>query len=221
LQGWLLFGEDPFSNNPVLTQIVDGPGDPPGAGDGSVKLDPTAFGGFVEGNTQAVLRTMRYAGTRVGDIGTLAYSIFVPDVAGDPPTMQLAVVGNFTPNQFSSLVFIPGEIGNEPPQLGGWKDYTPSQTGNWGSTRDILDGNGNCLLKCSIGGCGTRATACNTSTTTTRTWAEIKAGIPNAVLNGPDLTHGSFSFRIGRGETGQGNLTNVVFNNDEYVFETD
>jgi hypothetical protein len=41
------------------------------------------------------------------------------------------------------------------------------------------------------------------------------------VLNGPALTAGSFSFRIGRGDTGQGNVTNVVFNHDEYVFETD
>jgi hypothetical protein len=51
----------------------------------------------------------------------------------------------------------------------------------------------------------------------TRTWDQITDIMPDAELN----ASGSFSFRIGRGDTGEGNVTNVVFNDDGYFFEED
>ena len=175
LRGWLLFGEDPFSNDSSLTQILTGPGDPPAPGDGSVKLDPTAFSGFAEDQTQAVLRTLQYQGTMLGNINQLAYSIFVPASAGDSPTMQLAVVGDFNSESFASLVFIPGLNGNAAPNSDDWTDYTPSQAGNWISTRDIIDSGGTCLMCRSIGsaheGQCTDTTTCNANKL--KTWAQI------------------------------------------------
>ena len=130
LQGWLLFGEDDFSNDPLLTQIVSGPGVPP-VGEGSVKLDPTAFNGFSEDQTQAVLRTLQYAGTTIEDLSRLNYSIYVPASAGDPPTMQLAITGDFNSEQFASLVFLPGANGNPAPLDDDWSNFTPSDEGFW------------------------------------------------------------------------------------------
>jgi hypothetical protein len=220
LQGWILAGEDPFSDNPALTQIVDGPEDPPAPGEGSVKLNPTAFNGFNEDQTQAVVRTLQYEGTAVGDIDRLQYSIYVPATAGDPPTMQLAVVGDpgsFNSEGFASLVFIPGANGNLAPDEDDWTNYTPSDAGVWVSTRDLLGPADECLMCRTIGnthegGCLDVAT-CNANKL--KTWAQIQDAIPNAELN----DSGSFSFRIGRGDTGEGNVTNIVFNDDGYFFE--
>lgn len=217
LQGWILAGEDPFSDNPVLTQIVSGPETPPAPGEGSVKLDPTAFNGFAENETQAVVRTLQYEGTAVGDIDRLEYSIYVPSDAGDPPTMQLAVTGDFNAGSFASLVFIPGSNGNSAPIDDDWSDYTPAVNGNWVATRDILGPGNECVI-CNTfgrpheGDCTTPATC---SANESKTWSEIQLAIPNAELN----DSGSFSFRIGRGDTGEGNVTNIVFNGDGYFFE--
>ena len=227
LRGWLLYGEDPFSHSddgPPLTQIVTGPDTPPAPGDGSVKLDPTAFDSFAESDTQAVLRTLQYAGTTIANIVRLSYSIFVPSSAGDPPTMQLAVTGVNNPDNFASLVFLPGANGNAAPNLDDWTTFTPSQAGVWRSTRDVLGPNGECLICRSIGGnphhddCTVPA---NCTAATDLTWQQITNAIPDAVLNGPSPDDGSLSFRIGRGDTGAGYLTNVVLNDDGYFFEED
>ena len=79
---------------------------------------------------------------------------------------------------------------------------------------------------CSIGGCGTRMAQCFaggvcTAGVTERTWSDIRAGIPDAILNGEFPVNGSLSFRIGRGDIGEGFLTNVVFNDDGYFFAED
>jgi hypothetical protein len=217
LQGWLLEGEDPFSQNPALTQIVDGPEDPPAPGEGSVRLNPTAFPPFAENETQAVLRTLQYEGTAVGDIDRLQYSIYVPSTVGDPPTMQLAVVGVSNPDNFASLVFIPGANGNTTPADDDWTTYTPTEAGSWVSTRDVLGDGDECLM-CRFNSAthfGDCATPANCSAVLTRTWNQIQTIMPNAELNGS----GSFSFRIGRGDTGEGNVTNIVFNDDGYFFE--
>jgi hypothetical protein len=220
LQDWLLEGEDDFSQDPSLTQIVDGPDDPPAPGGGSVKLNPTAFNGFAEEETQAVVRTLQYEGIAVGDIFRLQYSIFVPSDAGDPPTMQLAVngaPGSFNSEGFASLVFIPGANGNVAPDENDWSDYTPSVEGVWVSTRDLVGPADECLMCRTIGnaheGSCTDVDICNANKT--KTWAQIQEAIPAAELN----DSGSFSFRIGRGDTGEGNVTNIVFNNDGYFFE--
>jgi hypothetical protein len=216
LQGWLLEGEDPFSQNPALTQIVDGPEDPPAPGEGSVRLNPTAFGAFNEADTQAVLRTLQYEGTAVGDIDRLQYSVYVPSTAGDPPTMQLAVVGVSNPDNFASLVFIPGANGNTTPADDDWTTYTPTETGSWVSTRDVFGVGGECLMCRFNGGhSGECNTPANCTPVLTRTWDQIQTIMPDAELNGS----GSFSFRIGRGDTGEGNVTNIVFNDDGYFFE--
>ena len=68
-------------------------------------------------------------------------------------------------------------------------------------------------------GACTDADTCNA--VKTRTWAEIQAAIPNAELNGESDAEGGFSFRIGRGDTGAGHLTNVIINDDGYYFEED
>jgi hypothetical protein len=224
LQGWLLEGEDPFSQNPQLTQIVDGPEVPP-QGVGSVQLKPTAFDGFPIEGTQAVLRTLQYAGTPIASIDQLSYSIYVPE-GGDPPTMQLAVLGansdDVLGTGFASFVFVPGGNGNEAPLEDTWINYTPSEEGLWASTRNIFGPGDECVL-CRFNGAPTGSCAEPGACTgkTAATWQQIVDANPDAVLNGEDPGNGGFSFRIGRGDTGQGNVTNIVFDDDGYIFEAE
>ncbi len=218
-QGWIFAGEDGFSSDPAFTTIVEPPVSPPAPGAGSVKLAPA------DANSQAVLRTMKYKGTKIGNINRLGYSILVPGGAGDnAPTMQLAIVGDFNnaatqPAEFTgfaSLVYIPDSV-NE------WTDHEPTKSGKWRATRDIVDSNDQCVVKCSVGNCPPAAAmpAC-ASGEVERDWADIKAGIPDAVLNGDDEEkEGSFSIRRGRDNTDVGYVTNVVFNNDGYYFDVE
>lgn len=219
LHGWIPQGEDAFSP-PALTSFVAGPIGLP-IGTGSVRLAPQAIPGFLQNQTQAVLRTLKYAGVKISDITNLSYSINVPS-GGDPPTLQLALNGaktNEGTTGFVSLVFVPGTNGN--PAFGDdvWTEQAPLQ-GNWFATRNIFGPSNECLI-CRGNGAPTGSCAepgaCSGKTNVS--WATIQAAVPDAFLNGTSLGNGGFSFRIGRGDTGAGNLTAVVFNDDGYFFE--
>jgi hypothetical protein len=220
LKGWIPFGEDAFSQDPSLTTFVNGPGTPP-IGTGSVNLDPQAFGAFPEDGTQAVLRTLQYAGTRIADIARLGYYIFVP-AGGDPPTMQLAVTGANTgePSGFMSIVYVPGANGNPAVPDGTWTAQAPMD-GFWFLTRDVFGSGGECLI-CRGNNTNYTGTCAVPGACTGRidvSWDTIVAANPNAIINGTNAGEGGFSLRIGRGDTGEGNVDGVVFNNDAYDFD--
>jgi hypothetical protein len=157
---WVLYTR--AGTPPSAAVFVPGPATPP-LGAGSLKLQTNT------GSEKVFLFNYEHVGTRLADINALGYSTY--RTAGNAQqvtalNMQVDYNGD-APGGFTTLVFEPvyntaqGAVVN-----GEWQDWDAFGDGRWWSTNAI---NGQCA---------------GATTTCMRTWSQIVANNPDAVITG-------------------------------------
>lgn len=180
MKGWFFFPENVVSGQ--IGEMVEGPAVPP-LGDGSAKLEVTA-------NDQGeVLGMFDYAGTRLDDITSLAYSTYRDSAGVALPALQFEFDNDVTDadNTFK------GRLVYEP-------YYTHSVTEDvwqtWNPMDNTTDGGGNGNWWFSN---GTQAANSGCSIATPCTWAEVLAYAPNGGLRNAGAFTGATLFKVGSG----------------------
>ena len=157
---WVLYTR--VGTPPSAGAFVAGPGDPP-AGDGSFRATTVGSG------EKVYLFNYDHLGTKLGDIDNLKYSTYRTAGSGSQLTaLNLQVDFNgAAAGGFTTLVFEPVyNLSQHPVVNGEWQEWIANGSGRWWSTQPI---NGQCA---------------GASTSCLRTWSQIVANNPDAVITG-------------------------------------
>ncbi|HEV2802988.1 MAG TPA: thrombospondin type 3 repeat-containing protein [Pyrinomonadaceae bacterium] len=184
-KSWVLYtravsGNPPVSVTPGTGAFVNGPGTPP-LGDGSLQL------GTSDGSAKVYMFTFAHDGTKLADINNISYQTYRTTGSAQQVAALNMVIdfnGPDVSGGFSTLVFEPVYNTAQGAVVSGeWQDWIASGDGRWWSTRVI---NGQCAG--AVTGCF-------------RTWDQIKANNPDAVILG--------GFGVNQGSGNPGLLTGV------------
>ncbi|HZH30866.1 MAG TPA: putative metal-binding motif-containing protein [Pyrinomonadaceae bacterium] len=184
-KSWVLYtravsGNPPAPVTPGTGAFVDGPATPP-LGDGSFQL------GTSDAGAKTFLLNFDHVGTPLSGINNISYQTYRVSGSLQQVAALNLVIDSNGPNVeggFSTLVFEPVYNTAQGAVVSGeWQDWIASGSGIWWSTRGI---NGQCA--------GATA-ACD------KTWDEIKANNPDAVILG--------GFGINQGSGNPGLVTSV------------